>query len=216
MANVQLYTSNPQIAAHWTHVLTGEHQLSMLTSMRAEIGAELVLVDACKLDEDPSLLAIIASQPHCFLVIGSDWPEEQQVQVLVRGAVGYYDEAEEPDLLRVVDSVLNGDIWIRRALVPKVIDALIQSRKIEGGGTAEPVDIDDLLARVDTLSSREMEVADFIRQGQNNRTIAQELAISERTVKAHLSSIFKKLAVADRLHLAIMLKEIEHFGKEIS
>ena len=47
----------------------------------------------------------------------------------------------------------------------------------------------------------------MVRDGENNKAIASALEISERTVKAHVTSIFKKLDIADRLHLALYLKE---------
>ena len=62
-------------------------------------------------------------------------------------------------------------------------------------------------ALLTTLSSRELDVANMIRVGENNKAIADTLDISERTVKAHLTSIFKKLEVPDRLHLALYMKE---------
>jgi DNA-binding NarL/FixJ family response regulator len=63
----------------------------------------------------------------------------------------------------------------------------------------------------DSLSTRELEVANMIRQGENNRSIAEAMNISERTVKAHLSSIFRKFNVDDRLRLAIRLKEVDQY-----
>jgi DNA-binding NarL/FixJ family response regulator len=63
----------------------------------------------------------------------------------------------------------------------------------------------------DSLSEREVEVANLIRKGENNKGIAQVMNISERTVKAHLSSIFRKFEVDDRLRLAIRLKEIDQY-----
>ena len=61
--------------------------------------------------------------------------------------------------------------------------------------------------RLDTLTPREYEILRYIIAGMLNKQIAYALSISERTVKAHLTSIFKKLNVPDRLHLAIFLKE---------
>lgn len=60
-----------------------------------------------------------------------------------------------------------------------------------------------MLAR---LTKRELDVAEMISQGKGNRSIAESLNISERTVKAHLTSIFRKLSVHDRLHLVLLLK----------
>jgi len=61
-----------------------------------------------------------------------------------------------------------------------------------------------------TLSSREKEVVVRIRTGESNKQIAEHLFISERTVKAHLSSIFKKLSLSDRLQLVIYLQQLDN------
>jgi two-component system, NarL family, nitrate/nitrite response regulator NarL len=216
VANILIYSNNPHLTAHWTHALIGENSVSMLQNIRNEFQADAVLIDARKLDEDVSLLSIFTDQNSRFLVIGSNWPEQNQIDVMVRGAAGYCDENEPAELLKkAVESILKGDIWIRRSLVPKVIGALASNRRFPGSAV-KTVDVEEQIKIFDTLSVREMEVADMIQIGENNKRIALVLNISERTVKAHLSSIFRKLNIDDRLHLAIFLKEIEHYRKVIS
>ena len=56
---------------------------------------------------------------------------------------------------------------------------------------------------LDELTSREVMVAKLVGRGESNREIAAELEITERTVKAHLSAIFTKLGVRDRVQLAL-------------
>ena len=58
------------------------------------------------------------------------------------------------------------------------------------------------------LTPRELQVAKMVHLGGNNKVIARELDISERTVKAHLSAIFRKLNIENRLHLALFFNEI--------
>lgn len=216
MANILIYSNNPRLTAHWTHALIGEYRVGMLSNIHCQFNADAVLFDARKLDEDASLLSIFANRNCRFLVIGSDWPEQKQIEVLVRGAAGYCEESESAELLkRAVESILKGDIWIRRALVPKVIGALTNARQFHGTA-AKSADVEQMFKMVDSLSAREMEVADMIQKGENNKRIALVMNISERTVKAHLSSIFRKLNVDDRLHLAILLKEIDHYRKVMS
>ncbi|MGZ5525751.1 MAG: helix-turn-helix transcriptional regulator [Methylomonas sp.] len=199
------------MTAQWTHALMGEFNVSMLLNVHSQINADAVLLDARKLDEDPGLMSIFANQNSRFLVVGSNWPENKQIAVLVRGAAGYCDEAESMEMLiKAVRSILGGDIWISRALVPKVIGLLANTRQFHGANT-KIIDGEEMLNRVATLSVREKEVADMIRNGENNKCIALKMSISERTVKAHLSSIFRKLNVADRLHLAVLLKEIDQY-----
>ena len=89
MANILIYSNNPHLTAHWTHALIGENSVSMLPNIRCNFSAYAVLIDARKLDEDESLLSVFSNQ-HCrFLVIGSNWPEQKQIEVMVLGAAGY-------------------------------------------------------------------------------------------------------------------------------
>ncbi len=212
VANILIYSSNPQLAAEWTHALISDHSVNRLLNVRNEFNADAVILDARKLDDDDTLMTAFTNRSTRFLVIGSNWPEQKQINVLIHGAAGYCDEIEVPNLLkRAVDSILQGDIWIRRSLVPKMIGILTAQRHSQLSRQAMPVDIDAMICMLDSLSVREMEVANMIRQGENNKRIALAMNISERTVKAHLSSIFRKLEVDDRLRLAIRLKEIDQY-----
>jgi DNA-binding NarL/FixJ family response regulator len=61
------------------------------------------------------------------------------------------------------------------------------------------------------LTSREIEIISAIKEGSSNREIASKLAISEETVKRHLSNIYGKLGVSSRLELAVLASE-QHLG----
>lgn len=194
--------------------MISEHNVARLLNIHNENSADAVIFDAKKLDEDSSLMPIFASKKTRYLVVGADWPEQKQIDVLAHGAAGYCDVSEAPKLLaRAVESILKGDIWMRRSLVPKVIGVLIDRHRFQVTSQNQSENVDDLIKMADSLSVREIEVADMIRQGENNKRIALTLNISERTVKAHLSSIFRKFNVDDRLRLAIRLKEIEQYRK---
>ena len=212
MANILIYSNNPQLTAEWTHALIADHHVSRLLNAHNDYNADAVIFDAKKLDEDPSLVSTFAKTDSRFLILGCDWPEQKQIDILVHGAAGYCEQSEAPKLLkRAVDCILQGDIWIRRALVPKVIGVLTGSLNSAHTSHISPDELDTLREMADSLSAREKEVADMIRRGENNKAIAHEMNISERTVKAHLSSIFRKFEVDDRLHLAIRLKEIDRY-----
>lgn len=210
MANILIYSNNPQLTAQCTHALIGDHHVGRMLNPANEWIADVVILDARKLDEDMSVLSTLSQRRVRFMVIGTKWADEKQIDVLVQGASGYCEDSDASELLcRAVDSILNGDIWIRRGLVPKVIGALTKRHRSQALSGDVRVDFDELNKQMESLSARECEVANMIRQGENNKRIAIALNISERTVKAHLSSIFRKLGVDDRLRLAIRLKEID-------
>lgn len=98
-------------------------------------------------------------------------------------------------LLKIVAAALQGELWIRRALVPRLLDGISTSREETAGATG----------RFALLTPRETEIARLISQGVSNKRIARHLAIAEQTVKGHLTAIFRKFGVMDRTKLALLL-----------
>lgn len=216
MANILIYSNNPQLSAHWTHALISTNSVSRLSNINSNFNADAVLFDAKKLDDDNGLLSLFSNKSIRFLIVGTNWPEEKQIDAMMYGAAGYCEADEPPELIqRALESILKGDIWIRRALVPKVISAMTGLRQ-QQRSKPQTVDVMEMMKLFETLSIREIEVADLIQQGESNKRIAMELDISERTVKAHMSSIFRKLGVDDRLNLALLLKELEQYRKTVT
>jgi DNA-binding NarL/FixJ family response regulator len=126
-----------------------------------------------------------------------------QYALFKAGAHGFCKENISDALLnRAVQMVCEGEYWIQRKLVANIIDDLARELTQSHGSSStgeNPV--------LDTLTPRELEVAKMVRLGENNKMIARELDISERTVKAHLSAIFRKLDIQNRLHLALYFNE---------
>ena len=135
--------------------------------------------------------------PATYIVALADTPDENQELALfragVRGVCGLDTSAEV--LLRVVSVVLQGELWIRRSLVAKLVDSL----------AAKDADTSGATGRFAILTPREIEIARLIGQGASNKRIARHLAITERTVKGHLTAIFRKTGAVDRLTLALLI-----------
>ncbi|MEH6502460.1 MAG: response regulator transcription factor [Cycloclasticus sp.] len=207
MHRVGIFSDNQVLVKLWSHALIRHFDIFTASSTRDLQGAAVAIIDSKKIDDDEGLISLFTNQSTRFLIVGKDWSENKQINALVYGAAGYCGESEPPKLLlQAVDSVLKGDIWIQRHLVPRVIGTLVKMKPetIAPNEASKSIESSALLA---TLSTRELDVANMIRVGENNKAIAETLAISERTVKAHLTSIFKKLNVPDRLHLALYIKE---------
>ncbi len=132
------------------------------------------------------------------IVALSDTPsDEQALELMERGAAGYCHSHGGAAMLRQVETVVsNHGLWVGPSLLRRLITSTVSKLP------RKPA----LSGPVSTLSAREHEVAIAVSRGASNKEIARELVITERTVKAHLSAIFLKLGVRDRLHLALMMR----------
>jgi len=96
-------------------------------------------------------------------------------------------------LLKAIRKVHLGEVWLDRSLTGSLLDELTQIDK--------KIDPDE--AKKANLTAREREIVTLIAEGLKNKQIGARLFISETTVTHHLSSIFSKLGVGDRLELVI-------------
>lgn len=120
------------------------------------------------------------------------------------GARGYVHTLAAPEVLKQVALVVtNQGVWVGQELLAKVLGGSFKAlqQRAEGGETFNT-------AELGSLTDRERGVALAVVRGATNKEVARQLDITERTVKAHLSAIFKKLAVRDRLQLILKLAPI--------
>ena len=116
-------------------------------------------------------------------------------RVLAMGVGGYLHYLATPAVLVQVDQVVrHNGLWLGAELMRQLV--LGSARRL-------PVGVPGL--RLQDLTPRERAVAEAVAAGKNNKEVARELSITERTVKAHLSAAFEKLGVRDRLHLVLVL-----------
>jgi two-component system nitrate/nitrite response regulator NarL len=112
------------------------------------------------------------------------------------GAKGVFSRSEPPAEFRAcIERVSGGEIWAGRREAEYLLAAVRNSPSCDG--------IDD--EKVSVLSKRELEVAECAAQGQSNKQIADQLHLSEHTVKNYLFRIFDKLGVSNRFELLFLL-----------
>jgi two-component system nitrate/nitrite response regulator NarL len=118
----------------------------------------------------------------------------QIVQALRLGAYGVImKESTTQKLFESIHCVMAGQYWVGRESVSDLVDALRSVSPPEPGGRARDFG----------LTTREREIVTLVVAGYSNPDIAQRCAISEQTVKHHISNIFDKLGVSNRLELAL-------------
>ena len=117
-----------------------------------------------------------------------------EVEYLVKavdiGADGYIlKDSGFDELKNAIFTIMSGESYIQPSLIPSLNSRLVNR------------DIDK--ERLNSLTKRELEILSQVASGMFNKEIAVNLSISERTVKNHLSNIFKKIDVSDRTQAAV-------------
>jgi DNA-binding NarL/FixJ family response regulator len=147
-----------------------------------------------------TIATVLKSYPGSKIVLLTNAPTHaESLLALSAGAMGYAHSYSPPEMLREIRSVVtHGGIWLGQQLLKRLIET---SLNLTG---SKPEFVEELLQR---LTSRERQVALEAAKGLSNKEIARVLAITERTVKAHLAATFERLGAKDRLQLALMLNK---------
>jgi DNA-binding NarL/FixJ family response regulator len=143
----------------------------------------------------PQLLRYFS--PAKVLVLTANEDVETHLQAVEAGATGVVMKEQAPDILvKAIHSVYAGEPWIGSALSLAALSKLSRRRDDrEKAASEEP--------KIALLTPREREVICVVAKGYNGARIADELGISEATVRHHITSILSKLEVSNKLELAV-------------
>ncbi len=135
-----------------------------------------------------------AEIPARTLLMISSTQRSEAIRALKMGAYGVIpQEATSQRLYESIRCVVSGQYWIGRESVSDLVKALREESHPAGG----------LQQKRFGLTPRELEIITLVVAGYSNPGIAQKFSISEQTVKHHISNIFDKLGVSNRLELAL-------------
>lgn len=156
----------------------------------------IIILDIVLGDEDGlSLLPELrAAAPNArVLVLTGLRSSESQRQAMRAGAMGIVLKEHAVEvLIKAIKKVHHGEVWLDRLTMGSVLQEMTEEK--------QP---DPDQEKIASLTDREREVVSLVGEGLKNKQIAAKLFISETTVTHHLSSVFSKLAVSDRLELII-------------
>ncbi len=129
------------------------------------------------------------------LILAESMDVPRIVETLKLGSNGFVLKESAPQILfKSIRAVAAGEYWIGRSLIGDLVKALRNGS--DGAGN-------DLRPAPFSLTRRELEIIAEVAEGGTNKNIAEKLAIAEQTVKHHLTSIFQKVGVSNRLELAV-------------
>lgn len=194
-------TSHPEHLGRWRQAFPAGRFVSSLSALPVSDTHLLLwlhtVVVAQQQPLDTLLKAISNRLPQARIIVISNTPSQAEaLRTISAGATGYCHAQAGTALMQQISTVVaNGGLWIGAELMDRLLAA--------AGQVFTPQLDHSALA---SLTPRERDVALDVARGNSNREIASSLNISERTVKAHLSVIFSKLDIRDRLQLVVLLR----------
>ena len=135
--------------------------------------------------------------PQIKIIVLTTFNDDEYIfDALKNGASGYMlKDASPMEILEAVRTVYNGGALIQSEVAVKVIDQFSQLAKDTGDKHIDP--------KAGLLTDREIEICRLIAEGKSNKEIADELYLSQGTVKNHITKMLLKLELRDRTQLAI-------------
>jgi len=203
--------ANPQLVRESLAVLIGSSKDFQVIST---VGFDSEWSERTKLkDSDVAVIYLETGDPvEIISGVRADYPKmkivaitdgddlESSTKALKFGAVGIVQSLQGSNLLfEAIRQAFRGETWLNQRLLSSLLQNWPSSKGSKTNGKIGPAN--------DSLTPREVEVVSMIGKGLKSKIIAEGLAISEATVRHHLSSIYGKLGVDDRLNLIIYAYE---------
>ncbi|MFH1215065.1 MAG: response regulator transcription factor [Pseudomonadota bacterium] len=201
---ILLCSANESVRKRWHTILAGQHDLQEagseadLSFFLEEKDRDLILLHRSLVNKE-LVIKTRRTCPKSKIFLLSDRPtDDEGLDFLKLGIVGYSNTYMSPGRLsEAVRVVLSGSVWIGQMLMQRLI--------LESHAEKKDENLSDKQKKFAELTPREQEIAKLVALGQSNLEIAFNLNITERTAKAHLSSIYAKTGCGSRLNLALMI-----------
>lgn len=178
---------------------------------RPQIGASICLYDIGRRrgSGSQSLSDAIEACPDASFIAMTPHPEPREgLRLLRAGARGYCNRLVSARVMAVlISTVSNGEIWAGKQVTDYLLNAALAGKI----GSVESQQ-----GLLEQLTEREAGIARQVAAGHSNKVIAVDSGISERTVKAHLNSIFRKTGIRNRVQLALAVSQANQGPRRLS
>lgn len=195
---IAVVESDPLRFIGFRSLFDDQPDLELTASSLAELGprqdVDLVLLGSRNGQNLFDLMAgLKAARPDLRIIVtGNGADDETILKALAAGAKGYVDEAASPaEFIQAIRVVHQGSVWAPRRVLSIFIERVTSSP-----GRIFPA------GRV-SFTDREKEVLELLVAGRSNKEIGQALGIEERTVKAHVAKLMRKVGVQNRIALSV-------------
>ena len=182
-------------------------QVSSLSDLQKELASlkpAVLLLDLSfsGLHDSEDISSIQRVSPSTKIILLTKTHDDHEgTAMLEAGVKGYCNVDIDSNLLqKAVQMVHKGEIWVGRKFISQLLDALVTLTEKQ-----RTTSLPEMEESLECLTPRERQIVRLLGGGASNKEIANELNVTEKTVKAHFTSIFRKLGVSDRLHLALFV-----------
>lgn len=168
----------------------GEKRMVWFDISNTTAEERMALVNQCI--ESGSPVIVMSSLPN----------DDEAYEMLRNGAYGYCHNVAAPSqLVEIAQVVEHGGLWVGAAVMRRLVTMAnrVAAERPKNG----------TIRGLNELTHKELDVAKQVAMGATNKEIAEHLHMSERTVKAHLSVVFDKMAVRDRVQLALTMNNVK-------
>jgi len=195
---VALVESDPLRLVGFRALLESESDLELISTSLPEIAIQ-ANIDVVLIGDRPghNLLATMSNlkmkRPNLpIIVVGASPNDEIMLNAIVCGAKGYvFDGAPPSEFARAIRVVSQGLVWAPRRVVSMFIElATTQPKRMSPGAN-------------EVITEREKQVLNMLVTGLSNKEIGEPLGIVERTVKAHIAKMMRKVGVHSRINLSV-------------
>src|SRR5271156_6299491 len=195
---IAVVESDPLRFVGFRALFDNETEFELISATLAEIGTvsaiDLILLGNRTGQNLFDVMASLkAARPDLRIIVtGSGMDDETVLKAIASGAKGYVDEAASPaEFVQAIRIVNEGSVWAPRRVLSMFIE-----RVSSAPGRIFPA------GRV-TFTDREKEVLEMLVAGRSNKEIGAQLGIEERTVKAHVAKLMRKVGVQNRIALSV-------------
>src|SRR5712692_10669320 len=198
LIRIAVVESDPLRLVGFRAVFDSERDFELISSSLPDVGMQqnfdlVLLGDRSSQNLFDVMASLKATRPHLrIIVIGSGMDEENILRAIAFGAKGYVDAAASPaDFVQAIRIVSQGSVWAPRRVLSMFIERVSNSpRRIFPTGQV-------------AFTNRETQVLEMLVEGRSNKEIGTPLGIRERTVKAHVAKLMRKVGVENRVALTV-------------
>lgn len=218
--DVILYSANNDVLIRWKEMLfpaytsidSYNNNVELDNSLTMQLKKSVLLYHLSNREGEEEWLKNFQQRHYenVLIIALSNTPESVKgIRMLgfgIKGFANTYSSKEK--LLMAIDVVNKGEIWLGEVLINYILNYLKRNVAVEE--TEEESDEASHSRSIfQKLTIREQQIAQKVLLGKQNKLIAEELNITERTVKAHLSAIYQKAMVKNRLELSLILQKMD-------